>query len=268
MAWGGIIGKSLTADQFEKYVGALQFGVWRPRFVVVHNTSVPNTATWQGWQARKPPLTDEKWAKNLEVYYKGLGWSGCPHLFVTPGGILVMNPLTSPGTHSPSWNSVSWGVETVGEFQSDPFSGPVQDNLVAALAILHAAAGLQLLPYECGVRGLHFHKEDPKTTHKSCPGKNMKKAELIAGVQDEIQRRNGGEHAADEGGNFGIVKTAPDDPLNLRATPSTKAAVLTTLKSGTKVTVLGGQDVGSARWLNIAAGGKSGWAAARFVEMA
>ena len=56
MAWGGIIGKSLTADQFEKYVGALQFGVWRPRFVVVHNTSVPNTATWQGWQARKPPL--------------------------------------------------------------------------------------------------------------------------------------------------------------------------------------------------------------------
>ena len=114
---------------------------------------------------------------------------------------------------------------------------------------------------------LHFHKEDPNTTHKLCPGKNMKKADLITDVQDEIQRRNGGEHAADEGGNFGIVKTAPDDPLNLRATPSTKAAVLTTLKNGTKVTVLGGQDVGLSRWLNIAAGGKSGWAAARFVEM-
>ena len=152
MAWGGIVGKSLTSDQFENYVGALQFGVWRPRFVVVHNTGIPNTATWQRWQARTPPLTDEKWAKYCEVYYKGLNWSGCPHLFVTPAGILVMNPLTSPGTHSPSWNSVSWGVETLGDFQSDPFKGPVQDNLVAALAILHAAAGLQLLPYERGVR--------------------------------------------------------------------------------------------------------------------
>ena len=267
MAWGGIVGKSVTSDEFEKYIGALRFGVWRPRFVVVHNTSVPDMATWLGWQARKPPLTDEKWAKNLEAYYKGQGWRGCPHLFVTPGGILLMNPLTSPGTHSPSWNSFSWGVETVGEFESDPFTGPVRDNLVVALAILHTAAGLQLLPYERGVRGLHFHKEDPNTTHKSCPGKKITKADLISDVQNEIKRRNSGEHPADEGGNFGIVKTAPDDPLNLRAAASTKAEVLMTLKNGAKVTVLGGQDVGSSRWLNIATGERSGWVAARFVEV-
>jgi hypothetical protein len=86
-------------------------------------------------------------------------------------------------------------VETVGEFDREPFDGPVKSNLVAALAILHAAAGLQPLPYSRGVRGLHFHKEDPVTTHKSCPGKNMIKSALITSVQAEIQRRHpGGGH--------------------------------------------------------------------------
>jgi hypothetical protein len=196
MTWKPIIGKSFTPDQFEAYVAGLKFGLWRPRFVVVHNTSAPDAKTWQGWQTRKPPVTDEKWAQNLVGYYRDQQkWSAGPHLFVTPKGILVFSPLTGPGVHSPAWNSISWGVETVGEFQTDPFTGPIRDNLVAALAILHAAAGLQPLPYERGVRGLHFHREDPLTSHKSCPGKNMVKADLVKAVQAEILRRHpGGGH--------------------------------------------------------------------------
>ena len=58
------------------------------------------------------------------------------------------------------------------------------------------------------MRGLHLHKEDPKTTHKHCPGKNVVKEDLIKTVQAEIDRRNSGEHPADEGGSFGVVKTA------------------------------------------------------------
>ena len=267
MAWAGIVGKSFAPDDFEKYIGTVTFDVWRPRFVVVHNTSVPDRSTWEGWQKRNPPITDEKWARNLEGFYKGQGWSGCPHLFVTPAGILVMNHLNRRGTHSPSWNSISWGVETVGEFESDPFTGSIKDNLVAALAILHAAAGLQLLPYERGVRGLHLHKEDPETTHTTCPGRNIVKSDLIEDVQAEILRRNSGEHPADEGGNIGVVKTAPDDPLNLRVKPNIKARSIAKLKNGTKVTVIRGENVGSARWLNVRAAGKSGWVAARFVDL-
>jgi len=197
--WRGIVGKSFSPDAFEKYVASLKFGLWRPKFVVVHNTSAPDLKTWQGWQARKPPVTDEKWAQNLVGYYRDQQhWQAGPHLFVTPGGILAFSPLTGPGTHSPAWNSISWGVETVGEFEREPFAGPVRDNLIAALAILHAAAGLSPLPYQRGVRGLHFHKEDPVTTHKSCPGKNMVKADLVAAVQAEILRRHsGGGHQGD-----------------------------------------------------------------------
>ena len=262
------VGKSFTPDAFEAYIATVAFNVWRLRFVVLHNTSVPERSTWDGWQERTRPITDEKWGRNLESYYKGEGWSGCPHLFVTPKGILVMNHLNRGGVHTPSWNSISCGVETVGEFDRDPFTGSIRDNLVAALVILHATAGLQLLPYERGVRGLHLHKEDPKTTHRRCPGKNIVKADLIKAVQAEIVRRTIGEHPADEGANIGIVRTAPDDPLNLREEPRGRAKIVTTLKNGAKVTVLGGKNVGSTRWLNIdMAGSKSGWVAARYVEI-
>ena len=193
MTWRGIIGKSFKPDEFEKYVASLKFNLWRPRFIVVHNTSAPDLKTYANWQTRKVPVTDEQWAKNLVGYYRDQQkWSAGPHLFVTPKSILAFTPLTGPGTHSPAWNSISWGVETVGEFQTESFTGPIKDNLVAALAILHAAAGLQPIPYERGVRGLHFHKEDPKTTHKTCPGKNMVKADLVKAVQAEIERRHPG----------------------------------------------------------------------------
>jgi len=39
MAWRGIVDKGFTSDEFVAYVGTLQFGVWQPQFVVVHNTS-------------------------------------------------------------------------------------------------------------------------------------------------------------------------------------------------------------------------------------
>jgi hypothetical protein len=195
MAWAGIVGKLFkTAKEFETHVAGLEWSLWRPRFVVVHNTSTPDLALWDKWKAKGTPKP-EQWAKNLVGYYRDdQHWSSGPHLFVTPDGILAFTPLTVHGTHSPSWNSISWGVETVGEFQSEAFKGPVRDHLISALATLHAAAGLQLLPYARGVRGLHFHKEDPATTHKTCPGKNMSKATLVKDVQEEIDRRHGGEH--------------------------------------------------------------------------
>jgi hypothetical protein len=198
MSWKGIVGRSFTPATFETYVAGITFGLWRPKFIVVHNTSAPDTMTWQGWQKRNPPITDEKWAQNLVGYYRDQQhWSAGPHLFVTPGGILAFSYLTGPGVHSPAWNSISWGIETVGEFDRDQFAGPVKDNLIAALAILHAAAGLSPLPYERGVRGLHFHKEDPITTHKDCPGKNMVKADLVAAVQAKILAMHpGGGHPA------------------------------------------------------------------------
>lgn len=171
-------------------------GMWRPRFVVVHNTSAPDLAMYAGHWNRPHPITDEQWMQNLVGFYRDTQhWSAGPHLFVTPRSICAFTPLNHPGVHSPSWNSVSWGIETVGEFERDSFDGPIRDNLVAALGILHAKAGLQLMPYQTGVRGLHFHKEDPRTTHKSCPGRNMVKPDLIQRVSQYIMSMHQGDHS-------------------------------------------------------------------------
>lgn len=194
MTWKPIIGRGFTAPEFKDYVEGLKMASWRPSFVVVHNTSAPSAALYRQWQARAG-WTGEQWLRNLESYYKGLGWSGGPHLFVAADKIWAFTPLTMPGTHSPAWNSRTWGVETVGEFESEPFAGSVRDNLISALATLHDLAGLNPSDYSKGFRGLHFHKEDPKTTHKSCPGHNMAKDRLVADVEDEMQARNGGGHA-------------------------------------------------------------------------
>src|SRR5262249_9714246 len=96
-----------------------------------------------------------------------------------------------------SWNSISWGVETVGEYDVEPFGEAVRENLVHALAVLHGAAGLSPLPYELGRHGLHFHKEDPHTTHKDCPGRHMVKADLVAAVLSRISQLHLGDHLVD-----------------------------------------------------------------------
>jgi hypothetical protein len=268
MTWRPIVGRSFSAHDFRAYVEGLQFGAWRPKFVVVHNTSAPDTKTWQGWQTRKPPISDEQWARNLEGYYKGQGWSAGPHLFVTPKGILVFSPLTSPGTHSPSWNSISWGVETVGEFDQDAFTGPIKDNLVAALGILHMAAGLQVKPYSVGVRGLHFHKEDVKTTHKSCPGKNIVKPDLVKAVQAYIDHEIGGDHSPEpitpQRGKSGIVNTAD---LNVRAGAGASTPVVAALANGAAVEVLGETMNGPTKWLQITSGKATGFVSARYVDL-
>lgn len=267
MAWRGIVGKSFSPGAFEQYVGTLKFGLWRPKFVVVHNTSAPDLKTWNAWQARKPPIDDERWAQNLVGYYRDeQHWQAGPHLFITPAGILAFSPLTGPGTHSPAWNSISWGVETVGEFEREPFAGPVRDNLIAALAILHVAGGLSPLPYERGVRGLHFHKEDPKTTHKSCPGRNMVKADLVAAVQARIADMTGGDHPHEDvkpttpAAKKGVAKT---NDLNIRADASAKSPSVGKLNKGDVVTIIGQAMNGDTPWLQT----PSGYVAARYVDI-
>jgi hypothetical protein len=198
MTWRGIVGKSFTPDEFEQYLHTLDFGPWRPKFVVVHNTFLPTLEQYDEWKTRRPPFPDEQWMKNLVSYYRDQqGWSAGPHLIVTDEKILAFTPLTVPGTHTPSWNAISWGVETVGDFDEERFEDRERDNLVATLASLHSLMGWDPADYKLGVRGLHFHKEDKRTTHKNCPGKKMKKPALVKAVADKMKAMNSGEHLSD-----------------------------------------------------------------------
>src|SRR5438876_5848600 len=178
--WKGIVGTGFTPQEFATYASSLTFATWRPQFVVLHNTAAPTFAEWHA-------VRGVQRMKNLETFYRDTQhWSAGPHLFVADDLIWAFTPLTTPGVHSPSWNSMSWGVEMVGDYNVEPFGASVRDNTVSALATLHALLGLD--PHT-----LRLHKEDPKTTH-DCPGKHVEKADIVQRILETLAQQHIGEH--------------------------------------------------------------------------
>jgi N-acetylmuramoyl-L-alanine amidase len=182
--WKGIVGKGFSAEDFDSYCHTLQWVAWRPSFIVLHNTGVPSLA-------QRPKGLTQQHIKGLEAFYRDeQKWKAGPHLFVDDKQIWVFTPLTVSGTHSPSWNKLALGVEMLGDYEKEDFSVgrglKVRRNAVAALATLTAILGLD-------PQTLRLHREDPLTTH-ACPGKNVRKLEVIQEVQDLIVSRHAGEH--------------------------------------------------------------------------
>jgi hypothetical protein len=185
--WKGIVGRGFSAAEFHEYVSELVWQAWRPQFVVVHNMAEPKFAEWHN-------VSGTMRMANLERYYRDVQhWSAGPHLFVADDLIWVFTPLTTPGVHSPSWNAISWGMELVGDYATESFT-PVRDNAIAALAALHSVAGLDPTT-------MRFHKEDPRTTHKGCPGKNVVKPALIAAVEAALAVLHPSGHAQGAAGS-------------------------------------------------------------------
>ena len=188
--WKGIVGDSFTAADFDAYCHTLQWLAWRPAFIVLHNTGIPSLA-------QRPNGLTKKHILGLEAFYRDeQKWSAGPHLFVDDKQIWVFTPLTVSGVHSPSWNMLALGVEMLGDYEKEAFDSgrglKVRKNAVAALATLCAVLGFDS-------QTIRLHREDPLTTH-ACPGKNVRKLEVIQEVQDLILGRHPGEHELKPGG--------------------------------------------------------------------
>ena len=78
----------------------------------------------------------------------------------------------------------------LGNYEKEAFDSgrglAVRKNAVSAMATLSAILGFD--PHT-----MRIHREDPLTTH-ACPGKNVRKLELIQEVQDLMIKRHAGEH--------------------------------------------------------------------------
>ena len=111
-------------------------------------------------------------------------------MFIDDKKIWVFTPLTLSGVHSPSWNKIALGFEMLGNYATESFGSDrglaVRKNAVAAIATLSAVLGLDPAT-------MRLHKEDKLTDH-DCPGRNVKKTEVIAEVQALMQTRHAGEH--------------------------------------------------------------------------
>jgi N-acetylmuramoyl-L-alanine amidase CwlA len=173
MTWTPIVGRAFSASAFDAYVRGLTWPAWKPTGIVLHNTGNPNLAG-------RPNGFTAQHMQNLVGYYRDTQkWSAGPHLFVDDHQIWAFTPLTSRGVHSPSWNATTIGIEMLGDFSVDDFrSGRgaiVRHNTVNAAASLCQRLGID--PAK-----IRMHREDPKTTHRGCPGKTVDKAEMIAAV--------------------------------------------------------------------------------------
>lgn len=183
--WKPIVGLSFDAAGFDAYCKSLFWPAWRPSFVVLHNTAAPNLT-------QRPNGFTRQHIDNLVSYYRDQQhWSAGPHLFIDDRQIWVFTPLTMTGRHSPAWNMVSIGIEMLGDYETDRFDtgrgAAVRDNAVSAIASIHAALGLQ-------AETLRLHKEDPITTHKTCPGQHVRKDAVIAAVADRLLHRYSPDH--------------------------------------------------------------------------
>jgi hypothetical protein len=186
--WKGIVAESFGQEAFDTYCHGLRWDAWRPQFLTLHNTGVPSLP-------QRPNGFNQAHMRSLEAYYRDeQKWSAGPHLFVDDHAIWVFTPLTVSGVHSPSWNKIALGVEMLGNYEDESFDSgrgrQVRSNAVAALATLSAILGLD--PHT-----MRLHREDSATTH-ACPGKNVRKLEVIQEVEDLMRARHGGDHPLEE----------------------------------------------------------------------
>lgn len=178
-----IVARCFTIDEFRTYVDGLVIA-W-PKFVVIHETTSPDMATFRKLNeeaiAGSRAWSAEIWLKNMASFYAGLGWSGTPHIFIPPvrDQIYVLNDLTIRGVHSGEWNKASIGIEVIGAFDTEYFVDPTKVNLVAALEVLHAKMGWHPDDFVLGERGIHFHNDHG---FAGCPGRFLNKAQLVGDV--------------------------------------------------------------------------------------
>jgi len=159
-----------TKEGFAKYVEevvAKRMGAWRPQGVVLHATYQPSLKTWdEDKTVRK--ITEAQRIANMVPMWQKQGFKASPHLFIDREEIWTATPLWKRGTHSPSWNATHWGVELVGNYADVPgeaLPASLRDNAVHAIACLYLMQG-----YEPTKSNFRFHGEDPRTSHKRCPG--------------------------------------------------------------------------------------------------
>jgi hypothetical protein len=182
MTWKGIVGKGFKPEEFDSYayqqlhLDNILKVPWHPQFIVLHNTSAPTFAQWH-------QVPGEQRMANLEHYYRDeLKWSAGPHLFIADDLIWAFTPLYTPGVHSPSWNEISYGIELVGDYNVESLTAPLRSNAIIAMSALCKHGNME-------IDSLKLHHEDPLTTHKGCPGKNVVKQDFIEGIKAYVQAR-------------------------------------------------------------------------------
>lgn len=140
----------------------------------IHNTYIPDEAAWRGMASMRSMIQT----------YVGKGWTAGPHLFLCVGssnpdwdGIWQMTPLTGRGVHAGDCNTVRFGIEVVGNFQTRPWSAGQRALILDTLETIHRWANLG--PNIVGHRDC--------MPGRTCPG--QKAYEALPALRTDLSRR-------------------------------------------------------------------------------
>lgn len=155
-----ILAKKLSLKEFEEYVNKKDFGVLPPTFLVLHHTWRPTKEQWQGATS----------ISGLKSYYEGLGWSAGPHLFIAEDGIWLFTDMYDVGIHAGAGNGTlktgySIGIEVVGNYDGEVWSGETYSNTVGAIKVLQEKLKIS-------DDKIKFHRD---YSSKTCPGSAITK---------------------------------------------------------------------------------------------
>jgi len=180
------LARALSADHHARSLRAIVQGSHSgrgARFVVVHNTSAPDQKTGLAGSQKTASHRREMGADLVGYLPRRNALVGRPAPVHHPGRILRLLAATVPAPiRRPGIRSVGRGDGR--EFEREPFEA-LQDNLIAALPILHAAAGCspRLTSAGCAacisIKRIRHHPQ-------ILPRRHLVKADLIADVEAKI----------------------------------------------------------------------------------
>jgi hypothetical protein len=154
-----IINRCLALQEFREYVKAYYFGSEPANKLVVHHTWKPTKETWAG----------QKSIDGLKRYYEKKKWPVGPHLFIAEEGIWLFTPMRQDGIHAAGLNHCSIGIEVVGDYDAEVWSGGTKTNALGAIKALMDRLLLK-------DKDIYFHRD---ISPKSCPGRAITKEWLF-----------------------------------------------------------------------------------------
>jgi len=159
-----ILNRRLTLNEFRDYVKDYNFGSKPANKLVIHHTWKPTKESW----------ADERSILGLKRYYEAKGWKAGPHLFIAEDGIWLFSPMRKDGIHAGRLNPQSIGIEIVGNYNEELWSGETKKNAVGAIKTL-------LEQLDLTEKNIYFHRD---ASSKSCPGWSITKEWLFKELKE------------------------------------------------------------------------------------
>jgi N-acetylmuramoyl-L-alanine amidase CwlA len=154
-----IVNRLLSLGEFRTYVSTYDFGTVPANRLVIHHTWKPTKEGWAGQRS----------IDGLKAYYEKKKWSAGPHLFVAEDGIWLFSPMCQNGIHAGKLNSRSIGIEVVGDYDHEVWSGQTKTNALGAIKCL-------MNQLDIAQDQIFFHRD---VSPKTCPGSAITKEWLF-----------------------------------------------------------------------------------------